>query len=486
MLMLFLTILIPILFGFILGFFLSPNQKPFCYDLLMKVNIAVGLGIGIPSVILFLWLLVLGPNSIFFIFEKLFFIFLITISLCYFIKTRKSDLLGEPQQETYADLWTRNFYIIFYALFVVGLITFISSSLRTPHGGWDAWAIWNMRARFIFRSGEYWKDAFCNVFAHPDYPLLLPLSVARIWKEVGHETLIVPAVLAMLFTFSTILLIFSSLTILRSKSQGYLAGLVLLGTPFYIQEGALQLSDHPLGFFFLSTFILLTFADQSPPKRSPILLCLAGITAGLSAWTKNEGLLFIVSMMMARSLVFISIKEWKIFLQQIGIFCVGLMPILFVVFYFKMVIAPPNEVVSLENLSKTFGHLTDFSRYFQVTKVLLETSVKFTRGMIGMPLLMVYLFLVGISQEKRYRISIHTLWMTLSLMLLGYFFIYIIAPYDLTWYLGTWPRLLLQLWPSFVFYFFMIVRSPEQTMLKKGDLLILNRLSYFLPSHKHR
>lgn len=162
------------------------------------------------------------------------------------------------------------------------------------------------------------------------------------------------------------------------------------------------------------------------------------------------------------------------------------MPILFVVFYFKMVIAPPNEVVSLENLSKTFGHLTDFSRYFQVTKVLLETSVKFTRGMIGMPLLMVYLFLVGISQEKRYRISIHTLWMTLSLMLLGYFFIYIITHYDLTWYLGTWPRLLLQLWPSFVFYFFMIVRSPEQTMLKKGDLLILNRLSYFLPSHKHR
>ncbi len=352
------------------------------------------------------------------------FIFLITIFICYLIKTKtqKFTFLSEKHQEAYVELSSRKLYIIFCVLFVLALITFISSLLRTPHGGWDAWAIWNMRARFIFRGGEYWKDAFSNFFAHPDYPLLIPLSIARIWKKVGNETLIIPAALAILFTFSTILLIFSSLTILRSKSQGYLAGLVLFGTPFYIQEGALQLADHPLGFFFVSTFVLFTLHDRSFTKNSNMLLYLAGLTAGLSAWTKNEGLLFLMSITIARSFVIIPMKKMRIFLHQMCLFFVGLMPILLIILYFKMVISPPNDIVSLQNLSKTFGHLIEFSRYFQTMKAFLKTSVKFTSGIIGVPLLIVYLYLVGISEEKRYRISTDTLWITLSLMLIGYFF----------------------------------------------------------------
>jgi hypothetical protein len=468
MLALVLTIFIPILFGFILVFFLWPNQKPFYYDFLIKVNIATGLGFGISSAIYFLWLLVVGPNSIFIIFERVLFIFLITILICYLIKTRKFTLPSETDPEASVELKSRNLYIIFFALLVLGLIAFISLLLRTPHGGWDAWAIWNMKARFIFRSGEYWKGVFSNWYAHPDYPLFIPLTVARIWKAIGHETVIIPAALAMLFTFSTILLTFSSLTILRTKSQGLLAGLVLLGTPSYIREGALQLADHPLGFFFISTFILFTLYDRSFTKSSTMLLCLAGITAGFSAWTKNEGLLFLITIIIARSFVIIPIKGLRIFLHQISIFLLGLMPILLIILYFKMVIAPPNDMVSLQNISKTFLKLMEFSRYFQTMKVFLKTSMEFTRGIIGIPLLIVYLYLMGISKEKRYRISASTVGITLSLMLIGYFFAFITTPYDLNWHLASSPRLFLQLWPSFIFYFFMVVHSPEQMILKKG------------------
>lgn len=467
MLALVLTIFIPILFGFILVFFLWPNQKPFYYAHLMSMNIAGGLGFGISSVIFFLWLLVAEPNSNFFIFEGLMFILLIAIFFYYFIKTRKFTPVSETYQEAHERFINRNLSIIFCILFLLAFMTFISASLKTPHGGWDAWAIWNMRARFIFRGGEYWKDAFSNCFAHPDYPLLIPLTVTRIWKAIGHETVITPAALAMLFTFSTILLTFSSLTILRTKSQGFLAGLVLLGTPSYIREGALQLADHPLGFFFISTFILFTLHDQSFTKSHTMPLYLAGITAGLSAWTKNEGLLFLITIIIARSFVIIPIKGLRIFLHQICIFCIGLMPLLLIILYFKMVIAPPNDMVSLQNISKTFLKLMEFSRYFQTMKVFLKTSMEFTRGIIGIPLLIVYLYLMGISKEKRYRISASTVGITLSLMLIGYFFAFITTPYDLNWHLASSPRLFLQLWPSFVFYFFMIVRSPDQVMLKK-------------------
>ena len=90
-----------------------------------------------------------------------------------------------------------------------------------------------------FASGLDWS--------HWDYPLLLPLSIARGWNYMGGESLPVPAVMAFLFTFLTLGLLWSALCLLRSRSQGYLAAMVLMGTPFFIVMGASQFADIPLG-----------------------------------------------------------------------------------------------------------------------------------------------------------------------------------------------------------------------------------------------
>ena len=49
-------------------------------------------------------------------------------------------------------------------VFVVALISAISGIAGMfavePHGDWDAWNIWTMRARFLFRSGQQWRNAF--------------------------------------------------------------------------------------------------------------------------------------------------------------------------------------------------------------------------------------------------------------------------------------------------------------------------------------
>jgi len=66
----------------------------------------------------------------------------------------------------------------------------------------------------------------------------------------GNDTVAVPVVLALLFTFGTVGLIVSSLSILRVESQGFLAGTLLLGTPSFISLGASQYADIPLSFFF--------------------------------------------------------------------------------------------------------------------------------------------------------------------------------------------------------------------------------------------
>jgi hypothetical protein len=52
------------------------------------------------------------------------------------------------------------------------------------------------------------------------------------------------------------------------------------------------------------------------------------------------------------------------------------------------------------------------------------------------------------------------------LMLAGYFLVYVITPYDLEWHLNTsLSRLFVQLWPSFLFCFFLKVEGPDKEQL---------------------
>jgi len=43
--------------------------------------------------------------------------------------------------------------------------------------------------------------------------------------------------------------------------------------------------------------------------------------------------------------------------------------------------------------------------------------------------------------------------------------IYLVTPYELSWHLRySSERLLFHLWPSFLFVYFMIVRTPEEVL----------------------
>ena len=57
-----------------------------------------------------------------------------------------------------------------------------------PHGMWDAHAMWNARARVMFRAPDHWRDVFLPDHPHPDYPLSLSILVFTGWAELGRET----------------------------------------------------------------------------------------------------------------------------------------------------------------------------------------------------------------------------------------------------------------------------------------------------------
>ena len=101
---------------------------------------------------------------------------------------------GQTVQETAStssacapSRWQKLLAIAFVAGLALAVVAAIANYCKSPLGDWDAWTIWNQRARFLLRGSEQWRQAFSPVFAHTDYPLLLPSSNARLWSYLGAE-----------------------------------------------------------------------------------------------------------------------------------------------------------------------------------------------------------------------------------------------------------------------------------------------------------
>src|SRR5215831_4143424 len=176
------------------------------------------------------------------------------------------------------------------ASFAIALIAALHrATLRVvahPHGeGWDAFAIWNLHARFLFLGGSHWRDGFNSMipWSHPDYPLLLPAAIAHFWSYLGHDDPLVPAMVGLIFAFSTLALLVSSLASLRGRNAAMLGGLALSSTPFFVEQGTSQYADVPLSFFILASLVLL-HVSESHSRQSPRLMALSGLAAGFAGW----------------------------------------------------------------------------------------------------------------------------------------------------------------------------------------------------------
>lgn len=453
--------------GLLLTLCLWPNHSTSPSELLTKLSVAVGVGLGTSSSLFFAWLLV-APTSpvLLFLSETLLFVGLIYNGF----KRREPLHLNWVFSMRRLGFGNLTFVSVAFCLALASTaLVFLQLSFQSPHGGYDGWEIWNMRARFLYRGGSHWTDSFSNLlyYSHPDYPLLLPASIARSWLYIGNETQSTPIAIAMLFMLATVGLLCASVSLLRSTTQGCLAGLVLLGTPFFSIHAAAQYADVPLGFYMLATLVLLSLAGDVE-KGDRGLLALAGMMAGFSAWTKNEGSLFLCAVLVAFFGLSIFLKGHNYGWREIIPFTGFLLPILAVVFYFKTTLAPPNDLLHAERLQTTIGKLVTPSRYKEVARAFFDRSFHFGKWpwYVNVPLILAFFsLLVGIDVERQHWWVTASCILALALIVTGYFFTYIITPRPLEWHLSTsLDRLFLQLWPSVIFTYFMIVRTPDNAL----------------------
>jgi 4-amino-4-deoxy-L-arabinose transferase-like glycosyltransferase len=467
-----LSFLPPLAIGFLLLSLFWTQDKPVFSDLPLKCCLSVGFGFGASSCLVFLWMMIVGRLTRgFFVCELM-----LAVGLSVLLARRKRASISTAADQPKNVFITpfKSPYLLRLAVCVASLsaaIRFWFLSRQDPHGQFDAFAIWNLRARFLYRGGQHWKNFTDLTGEHSDYPMLIPASIARSWEFIGREAQLIPCAIGLLFTFATIGIVFTFISRLRGERQGLLAGLILLGTPFLITHGASQYADVPLSFFFVATVALLFLQAESPSRMH--FLILAGMAAAFSAWTKNEGILFLLLLFFLYFVIAILVNGGKRCGSELVALLMGAAPVIVVVLIYKMGLSASNDLIAAQGLGYTDHLLFNTIRYRIVLSRFVRELFSFGgwNSTLAMPLLLLFYFLVLGSSVRKKEVAATSIAVLLPVsMMVGYFFAYIVSPYDLTWHLdSSLNRLLLQVWPLAIFAYFVIVRSPDRALRAYRD-----------------
>jgi hypothetical protein len=127
-----------------------------------------------------------------------------------------------------------------------------------------------------------------------------------------------------------------------------------------------------------------------------------------------------------------------------------------VLVFFKLRYAPPNDVLQAEGFHLFLERVGDLGRYAIIAGAFGKYIVHWGNYLL-LPLI-VFALVSGVKPDQRFLPTILSGCIMLILMFLGFFFVYVLTPHDLHWHLKTsLERLLLQLWPTFLFLVFLVL-----------------------------
>ena len=319
------------------------------------------------------------------------------------------------------------------------IVSFVASSGVFPHGEWDAWAQWNLRARFFFLGAAdgTWRNAFVPVLAwsHADYPLLVPMSVARLWQYHGSETVLAPIVFGGVMAAATAAAAGLAVARTRGPARGCLAAAVILACPSFVRYSAAQCADIALGFYVLAAFVLWSRAGAGAAPRSRDCLALAGMAAALAGWTKNEGFAAFVIVVALMAIERVRSSGWGGLGDLVPVLA-GAAPVLVAVVVFKTALAPPSYFTAEQSLGQAVERLMDLDR-MRLVGAALRREVWLTGATIVgvLPFLAVFAAVRGVdpAAPAAARAAVPAM-----LILLGVYAVaYLVTPKDLAWQLRT-------------------------------------------------
>lgn len=164
------------------------------------------------------------------------------------------------------------------------------------YGGWDAWAAWNLKAKFLFLGGTQWEGMFDDKLwrSSPHYPLLLPLMNVWGWLFQKEPVFQGPCFTAFYTTMVLVGTLVYGLWVITKTRFAILAAPMLLLMGFYVKLSLSQYADNIVGLYLLAGVVCLVLARLN---NQAAYAALAGFFLGTMSFAKNEGLLAALSIL---------------------------------------------------------------------------------------------------------------------------------------------------------------------------------------------
>ncbi len=168
-----------------------------------------------------------------------------------------------------------------------------------PLTGWDAWAIWLLKAKAFYLDGGIGPllDRGGEFVSQPGYPLLVPLYTTFLYVLNGGVADQAAKVFSPCFYLAT-LGVFHHFARRRLDASRALVLTAMLASVPMLGHAAFEFAgyaDVTLAFYFLAA---AGFLEQWFRENEASLLGAASIAATAAAWTKNEGQFFLLAILL--------------------------------------------------------------------------------------------------------------------------------------------------------------------------------------------
>jgi hypothetical protein len=449
-----------------------PLYRPAAAAQLLYISLGAGLGAGVLSLLFFLVRVLFGTSNLVYGGAEILVLAAAAVA-CWFYRDRSVSSTEPPRLTGW--LWLLPVATI--VCLAIAVAIFIDTSAAGPYGNWDAWSLWNLRAKLLTQSDDSWKNAFSPLLnqlagrgaTHGDYPLLLSGYIARCWSLTGTTgDATAPIAVAGLFSLATAGLLVGGLAVLRGWAAALIAGLVLLGTAGFLLNSTWQLADVPLGFFYLAMFVLFFLFDAAGGTgRTPVL---AGLALGCAAWTKDEGIPFAL-LAIAAFLIYLLVARTGSRTRASALLAAGAVVPLATVLCFKSFLAPRGASWGPLTLSVALHNITKPPRYLRILKALWDESVQLGTG-VANPVVCLAAFAIcmGVPRERIRQPVVLLSFAALTATFGAYCLMYLTTPYDLDWQLGTSAgRVIIQLVPGAIFLTMAACRTAEETAIAPAE-----------------
>ena len=429
---------------------------------ILEVSLGAGIGVVITSTAFFLLKIAgLASRSAVVAVEVV-----VLVGLAVLVFKRRSGRESAPLEEPPRFRHTTLLLVVFVAALLMVVAGHVSEARFSPHGNWDAFSIWNLRAKFLLGDGDLWTRAASPLLGrtHPEYPLLLSSFVARTWLIGGDPAS--PAAgfgAGVLFFWAALGLLASAIALLRGTAAAVLAGFAVLAAVPFINRGTWQEADLPLSYLCLSTLVLVLLGAGRPAA-----LALAGVSAGMAAWMKEEGIAFLVM-----SIVCFAVLAWRRegsrrMTENTRWLVLGAAPGILLSAGFRLFLAPETTFLGGQSISEIFGNLLDVSGYMAV----LSTAIS-TAGDLGpwwahpLAVLVTLGLLLRWEVDARHRPALLFGAITLGTTVLALCAYFLVLPDDLKSVLpNLFTDLYVQILPSALLLAFLVISPPRDAVVE--------------------